>query len=219
MHFFSFPLFRGPHRSRLLVVGLVAGLALGSAACTAEATAADSSVVGSPSGSTSPVAEEPSVVQGTFTTPIPPPAGEGDVSETVAPREETVQPPVDLTASAVLAELAVTLPSIVATEAVAVGPGEIGGPGVAVEISLENRSEQPVPLDGVSVVLVDAAGQVTPMITTGDEVRPVTGSLEPGATATGVYVFTLPESARSTVTITVSDAGTATSVVFTGSAV
>lgn len=218
----------GPRGSRLPFLAAVLALALSAAACTSSPQMNSDSPAPVSGGSSSQVTgggavpptdeTEPSVPQAVVTAPVPPPAGNGDISETVAPRTGVTQEPVDLDAPAELGGLVVTVPSVVSTEADAVGPGEIGGPGIAVEIEVRNDGEEPAPLDGIFVTLVDAGGQVVPMSTTGDDVRPVTGILDPGATASGSYVFTLPESARSTVTVTVSDAGTATSVVFTGSA-
>ena len=162
--------------------------------------------------------EASSPIQGTFTSPVPPPGGEGDIGETVASRVVTTQGSVGVSSAAALGQgVSATVLEISSTTAEAIGPGEVGGYVLAVTIELDNRSSSDVDLNEVFVTLTDSANQVG-IPTTGGIASPLSGHLAAGKTAKGVYVFTVPESNRASVTILVSDARSATAVAFTGSA-
>lgn len=108
-----------------------------------------------------------------------------------------------------------TLAAVRAIQAEAHGPGEIAGPALAFEVVFTNGGSAPVSLDTVTVNLFDATGTPgSPMV--GSPADPVEGELGPGATTTGVYVFTVPPDARSTVSLEVSYTTDAHVVVFQG---
>jgi hypothetical protein len=201
---------------RTLLVALAAGAALTLAACSSSSstTAGGTDAQGSAPTSASVTAPP----QATVTAPIPPPGGNGDVNQTVETQEVSVNAPVALSSTATVAQgVDVSLASIEGTTADAVGPGEIAGPAVAVTVQVSNDTTESVPLDGYSVSLTDSDGQVA-IPTTGGSASPLAGELAPGQSATGVYVFTVAQDKRSSVSISVNDAREATTVVFTGSA-
>ncbi len=95
------------------------------------------------------------------------------------------------------------------------GPGEIAGPALAFDISLTNTSAAAVDLGAVTVNLTDDAG-VPGLPMTGPPATPFSGSLAPGASVTGTYVFAVDEGSRSVVALEVSYSTQAPVVVFRG---
>lgn len=88
------------------------------------------------------------------------------------------------------------------TEATAKLPGEIAGPAVLVTVELRNATSKPVDLDGVAVTMTDASGG--PVIAHMDpRAVPFSGSVAPGATASGTYLFRIDPVQREDVTLTV----------------
>lgn len=96
-------------------------------------------------------------------------------------------------------------------------PGEVAGPAVAATIRFENTSGEPLDLSAAMVSLLDAAGNVA-VPTTSSPAAPMTGTLDDGAGAEGIYVFRTPEDTRNEITLTVDYAAGAPVVVFHGSA-
>ncbi|PWB97573.1 hypothetical protein [Homoserinimonas hongtaonis] len=73
------------------------------------------------------------------------------------------------------------------------GPGEKSGPALRFDIVMSNGSAAAIPLDGVTVNLYYGADS-TPAspVLSNPEIVEFGGTLEPGATAPGSYVFSLP---------------------------
>ena len=94
-------------------------------------------------------------------------------------------------------------------------PGEIAGPGVQLTIVFRNGSSAPIDLGNVVVDLQDAAG-VSATSMTATPAKPVSGSLNSGATATGSYVFTLGRNFSSPAHLSVSYSAQAPVVLFSG---
>jgi hypothetical protein len=99
--------------------------------------------------------------------------------------------------------------------AVARGVGEISGPAVAVSFRIENGSGNSIDVGSVTANLQDAAGTPsTSMI--GSPAEPFAGSVAPGRSGTGTYVFALSKSHRNPVTISLSYTPVAPVVLFEG---
>jgi hypothetical protein len=107
------------------------------------------------------------------------------------------------------------LVAIDAVEVVGHLPGEISGPGVAITVEMTNGSTEPVGLDQVTVDLMDREQASAPPILP-PEPEGLSGTLAPGASATGRYQFTLPPEERSDASVRVSYSVTAPTVVFVG---
>lgn len=123
--------------------------------------------------------------------------------------------PLDATA-ALTDGVEVRLGSVTAIDATAALPGEIGGPGVQLVAELTNTSSEAVDLSTFSIDLTDADGVSAAQVTT-DPARPVMGSLEPGATATGTYVFVIPTTDRADARVVMSLVAGQPQVVLSGS--
>jgi hypothetical protein len=107
------------------------------------------------------------------------------------------------------------LDGIDAIVAQAHGPGEVTGPALAFRVTVTNSSSQAVDLSAVIVNLTDANGN--PGISMfGDPAAALSGTLAAGASATGTYVFTIDQSARSSVRVEVHYSTQAPTVVFSG---
>jgi hypothetical protein len=150
------------------------------------------------------------------TTEVPAPGG-GNVNETVAEVPVVTAPSVPLTEPVTQDDITVTITSVQAVTAEAVGPGEIGGPAVAVAVQIDNQSGAPLDLGSVSVVLLDSTGSPG-ITTTGGSAQPLAGELASGGQGHGIYVFTVPESLRSPISVSVSYSTEAPVVLFVGDA-
>ena len=114
--------------------------------------------------------------------------------------------------------VAVTLPGLRAVEATAVGPGNVAGPALQVTVRIANDTDRPLGLDTVEVT-VAYGSDLTPASPVGDPSQaPFSGALQPGESAEGVYVFSVPADARSSVTVQVGYQSGASLAVFTGPA-
>lgn len=106
-----------------------------------------------------------------------------------------------------------------AVDAEAAGAGEIGGPAVAVTIELTNGTRASLPLDAVNVLLSYGSQDTPALPVIGDgRAKSLSGSLKPGASRKGVYVFTLAPNDRDAVTLTVSHTSLSPIVAFEGAA-
>lgn len=145
------------------------------------------------------------------------PPSSGDILHTVAPRPVTTAPAVGLTQAAKAAGgLEMALTKIQRIQASAQGPGEISGPALQLTLRVDNKSSRDVALNNVLVSLTDAQSDPgLPM--TGSPASPLTGTLAPGQSTSGTYVFSVRTPARTRVSINVSYDTDSPVVVFTGS--
>jgi hypothetical protein len=158
----------------------------------------------------------------------------GAVQETVAPLPPTptptgptedvdeappALPEVPLDAPAAVGNgIVATIASVEAIDGTAVGPGNIAGPALRVTVRIENGTAEAVSLDGVAVNLASGTDR-TPASPLDDPSRvPFTGMVDPGATAEGVYVFSVPTDARDLITVEVGYQAGAPLLLFTGPA-
>lgn len=96
------------------------------------------------------------------------------------------------------------------------GPGEVSGPSVRVSVVLTNGTGAAASLAS-TVVNLYAGPQLAPgEPLSGPGVSVFSGTLAPGAEATGVYVFRVPADLRDRLQITVSYDPTSTTVLFEG---
>jgi hypothetical protein len=114
--------------------------------------------------------------------------------------------------------LTIEVASIEGIDGQATGPGNIAGPAVRVTVRVTNDSSADVSLDAVVVNLFHGP-EATPASPLEDPSQePFSGTLRPGASADGVYVFTLATGDRDSVTVQVGHAPGASYAVFTGAA-
>jgi hypothetical protein len=210
----------------LVVLGFVLGgddetaAADGGAAATssqpAHATAGAPSA-GAPSGS-APSGSAPSG-RAPETSPPPPvtPAPTGPTGDVDAP--PPAQPAVALDQPAAVGDgVTASITSIEPIQGTGTGRGNVAGPALRVAVRIDNGTAKPVSLDGVTVGLTSGDDH-TPASPLDDPSQvPFAGTVRPGDTADGTYVFSIAEDARDAVTVTVGYRAGAPILVFTGSA-
>lgn len=139
----------------------------------------------------------------------------GDIDQQVPEVSVTVAPPVALTDTADFGgQVTARISEVKAVQATASLPGEISGPAISATVEITNGSADPIGVDSVTVTLTDAAGN--PAVPIDDNATPLQGVVQPGASATGTYVFTVPADQRNPVTVTVNYSAGAPTLVFTG---
>lgn len=192
------------------VAGCAAALALALGGCTSGPAPSPSTAPVSPGVDGTPAPAPP-------TTPVPAPGG-GDVGTTVTATQapEPLAQEIGQTAE-VTPGVRVDITDVSAITASSTGPGEVAGPAVAVTVGVVNDTDAVFDLARVSVNLTDSEGLPGSGMT-GEPARWLTGSLEPGASAEGIYVFTVAEDHRDPVHVEVSVDPTLPTVVFTGEA-
>lgn len=167
-------------------------------------------------GATGVDTSQPGVDGGAVTTVLPPPpTGQGATVPvaTIAPQPAT---PIG-TPAADAGGLQFAIDSLVAVEGEASAPGEIGGPALQVTLRATNTSTAPIDL---ALTLVDLrhGTDETPASPFSIGTTPFAGSLAPGASVTGVYVFGVPAERRAQLRIYVNARPELPAVVFEGSA-
>ena len=112
-------------------------------------------------------------------------------------------PPVDLEDPAEIGTVTARLVRIEAIEGEADGPGEIAGPALRVTVELTNGGDTEVDLTGVVVNLYHGPGSAPAEMLAGSGSSWLEGRLAAGASAAGVYVFTVPADDRDPVQVTI----------------
>jgi hypothetical protein len=99
--------------------------------------------------------------------------------------------------------LVAAIEQIEAVEGEARGPGEVAGPAIRFRVTFVNSTSDAVDLSS-TVITVDYGDARTPALQLFEPgASPLPGSVAAGATANGVFVFTIPADQRSLVHITV----------------
>ena len=130
----------------------------------------------------------------------------GGVVASTAQVSQNVKTPGGLTAN---------VTSVEAYTATATRPGEVSGPAVKVTLKLVNDTGSDFPVSTATVNAYYGSASTPASSVAGDSAsKPFTGTLKPGATATAVYVFTVPAADSGDVTLTLSDQAGAQLVVF-----
>ena len=191
-----------------VVVGLILVTRSGDDKDPTPAASASTAAGGSASVATAPSSGAPSTVAPTS---APKPVSGDELPPSMAPvaLDEPATGGTGVTAR---------LTAIQAIQGTGSGPGNINGPALRITVSITNGASQALSLDGVQVTMTYGTEQ-TPASPLNDPSQATFGGvLEPGASAVGRYVFSVPKDARDVVTVTVGYAAAAPFLVFTGSA-
>ncbi len=111
--------------------------------------------------------------------------------------------------------ISVVIDSVTATTVEAKTPGEVSGTAVVVDVTAKNGSSQAQNLDSAVVMLSAQDGEPGIGTTAGDP-KPLGGSLEPGQSASGRYVFMLGSASARPVSVSVNYAAGEPVAIFTG---
>ena len=200
------------HVSR--TAALAISLALAMAGCSPSSVNGQDTPGADPSASASSSASASA-------SPLPTPSGTWTPAPTDAPMGPVTPAPVPTeTASidepvAFDTQVTVSLTKIEVISVEAQTPGENSGPAVRVNISIKNGSEEPVDVDS-AVVNLSADEDTYGVGTTAGDPQPFQGSVEPGKTVEGSYVFMLDPANDREVTISVNYAAGEPIAIFTG---
>lgn len=180
-------------------VGVAALVLLLVAACSGDDAVASSATVGDTGGT--------SVLE----------TDGGTVDETVPPTPAVELDPVALTEEADFGTgVRARIVAIEALELEAFVPGEVSGPGVSITIDIANDGPDALDLGLLLVDLVDAQGRSATLLTPREAIGH-SGTIAPGASAEGTYLFTIAVDDRDDVTLRVNYLASEPTVVFQGS--
>jgi hypothetical protein len=126
--------------------------------------------------------------------------------------------PVALDKPAAVGGVTAEVTSLTAVRASGRGPGNIAGPALRATVRLTNGTGGPVSLDGVAVALTYGKNASPASPVDDPSQSPFRGTVQPGRSAVGVYVFSVPSGDRNVVTVSVGYRAGAPFLVFTGSA-
>jgi hypothetical protein len=171
------------------------GSAPASAGATGSPSAAETSTVPSPS--------------------VPKPTASG--TPTVVPTKATASKTAPLDSEASLGNgVSVRVAKIESVKGVAQGPGEIAGPAVRVTVEVTNGTDKEVPMD-LALVNVYYGKDKTPASTlSGPGLSPLAKPIPAGKSASGSYVFSVPQDERDPLTVEFSYTTDAPTVIFSG---
>lgn len=197
-------------------------LAGATGASTPAATSSDEGLVALTPAPTEPAVEQPAppAEEPAVEAPVEGPEGEapdGEAPADAAPLPEL--PPVPLTEEvAPVPGVVVSIGSLEAVEGEAQGPGEVGGPALRFTLSMRNDGDTPVSLTSTVVTVYSGPEQLPAVDLRGPGGVPLPEEVAPGATVTGVFIFTVPPEDRDEVRIGVDYTVGVPIVVFEGSA-
>ena len=205
----------GRTRSCAAVVALVAVLA----ACssddeepTARPSAPASSATPSPSGTTTAPAASAAATRSPAAAPSSPGApdpvatgGAAPALPTVPARPVRTLAPVPLTSPAPAeGGIVVSLADTASVTTAGRGPGESSGESAtAFTLRVDNRGSAPLDLATATVTVYTGPERTPARQSEGPPARPLQGTVPPGGSAQGVYVFVIPPAGRSDVELTV----------------
>lgn len=101
-------------------------------------------------------------------------------------------------------------------EGTGTGVGNVGGPALRVGIRIDNGAGEPLDLDAVQVQLFHAGTSAPGSPLDDPSRRPFSGTLAPGESAEGVYVFSVPQDGQDLVRISLAYRPGAPFLVFAG---
>lgn len=206
---------RGPGLRRRLRIGVGVGVGVAVAVMVALALLLgggdDEPSAAADGASASPVSDAPPALAPTE--PTPEPSGPTDAVDEAPPSLAAVG--LDQTAE-VGDGVTASITSLEAIDGTANGPGNVAGPALRATLRIDNGTTGPVSLGGVSVDLASGPELVPASPLDDPSEDPFAGTIAPGEHAQGVYVFSIPEADRGSVTLSVGYQAGAPILVFTG---
>lgn len=141
----------------------------------------------------SSAASTPVPTEASRTAPVPAPSG-GSSDETVSPGRPVAT--VDAGSSRDITHpggVTVRIDDVKIVKIEGTGPGQISGPAAAVKLTITNGSKKSVDPSSAVVTLLQGKDYRVATPTTTSPAKPFSGSLEPGESAAGTYLFELSD--------------------------
>ncbi len=205
-----------PARRRRLLLAAAAAAVLAVLVTLGVVLAGDEEATSAPPAATATPTEAPAAATEPAVVPqLPTPEPTGPTEDVDEAPPSLPEVPLDAE-GAVGNGVVVTLPAIEAIEGTAVGPGNIAGPALRVTVRVANGTAEPVALGGVAVNLAHGPDRTPASPLDDPSRRPFATMVEPGQSAEGVYVFTVPADARDLVHVEVGYEAGAPLLQFTG---
>jgi hypothetical protein len=200
---------RSRRRGLLLAVGAVVLIA--AIVALVLALNRDNGSSNASAGSSTGTARDTSVI------PNPPtPTPTGPTENVDSPPSAAAEVPLNSPA-AVGNGVVASLTSIEAVQGTANGPGNVAGPAIRVTVHVENGTSAPMTLAGAAINMYYGADDSPASPLDDASARPFgIDMIQPGASADGVYVFTVPEDQRDKVTVEVGYEAGAPLLLFSG---
>lgn len=194
----------GRRRRRTAIVGLLGALVVAAliTALIAHGGAGRTSPTAAGAPAAAPTTSRGATPSPSVPVPLPTPTPSGPTAH--ATELPPALPVVALSAAASEGNgVVASLPRIESIQGRASGPGNVAGPAVRVTVRITNGTHSVVSLDGVAVNMYYGADRVPASPLDDPSQLPFHGSLQPGRSADGVYVFSVPTDARGSVTVEV----------------
>jgi hypothetical protein len=148
---------------------------------------------------------------------IPKPTATG--SPTVVPTHSTTTTSAPMGDKVVLADgVEVEVSDVKSVKGEAQGPGEIAGPAVRVTLDVRNKSDKDVSMSMAVVNLYYGSDKTPASTLSGPGLDPLPAAVAAGSSATGSYVFSVPENDRNQVVVEFSYSTESPTVLFSGKA-
>jgi hypothetical protein len=112
--------------------------------------------------------------------------------------------------------LVIEITELTAVQGEATAPGEISGPSIRAVLSATNNSAEAINLDTMQVEITYGPEHSSGIELQAPDVSHFSGSLAPGASATGAYVFNVPADQRDLIQVVVRYSVDAPVIVFEG---
>lgn len=146
--------------------------------------------------------------------PVRAPGG-GTIKQRVHPHTQPTSKPISIANVSRSRGVTVAIASVKSIRAKAIGPGEIAGAGIVVQVRVTNKSSDPVDLNSSWVNVLDSYGSPAIALTS-DPYRPLTGRLAPNKSRAGFYVFNIAKKDRRSISILVTYSASAPTAHFKG---
>jgi len=162
-----------------------------------------------------PTPSETSAAATETTTASPSPSSAEPVASAEAPVPSDEPVPFDADA-ALGTELGVRLIGLESVQGEASQPGEVAGPSVRFSVEISNPGSEAISLESVAVNAYYGADRVPAILLQEPGGSPFPQTVGAGGSVQGVYVFSIPDSERDTVTLTVDLASQQAQTIFSG---
>ena len=201
-------------RQRLIVIASAVAVVVVGGIIVALAITSGGGMPG-PRGTSGPASASPSTSDEPSAAPSPSEGVPASPSPTGNVQPAPSVAPLDATAE-IAAGVDVHISRMESVAGEAGDPGEVAGPAIRFAVTVTNGSAAPVSMQTVAVTL-DYGTERTP----GLELQrpggsPLTGEITPGATAEGIYIFTVPSDQRAAIRITVDYTVDVAPIIFEG---